>query len=759
MPASLSQVVSLIRDGTAAQVREALERGFAWPKDPARNPVFDLLDSARYTDAKQMPGKLEALLDHGLAVDFSLPFAASVVPSRRDVVRLGVIQDVHAATPNWGADLLQRAAALGLVDLIEVLLRRGAQDAQGLAKKAAAHERKLQALEKLLHETPTDFSQWGKWAEPLLCQRRSSGEQEAHALLSRHLPGAQDAPGIAAVLTTLRNQSLRGAVLDWLESDDSIWPRLHDMPGEAQKTGVVLSLWPHVLLTSSREDHPQLFKKAVDHMQTRQPAWIGLPVKALHAARWGQRTREDDYTRTGLMGWGGHGTPMPVLQTLLHGSRQLPKSKKQLRQMLRDAGSLMRAGCRLWVAGGEAGRPYTEQMLWALDHQQPNKKWLARHPQFLAAHSQTGETALHVVRDTKTADHWIECGLALDAVDSQVHQALARLVPLAGKIGANPGSRHISKGKEWATWIVEGWKHRNFPRQGQAWNATTAELACCHNKLFSAVPARIRNAMPKQGVALHWACTFGNPQIVEKLLSAGHDPAALDHAGRTPLLCLAMGTSAMWSEPEDAGFGRCVQMAITGQWPEGRDAQGIGPWQHLMQANRAGEYFDGNRNSSMTQLFEHLKQRRIKDPSLWQPADTTAALAHFQEAADVSRFASFIQGLPQVIVDDFLLALHDPDRWPQNMGRPVFAFAPKLVDALLACGADFEATSLTGQVLGDGIERLEARERSLEGTNLAHLLAKASLNQGPARAVMEQQRMARDVAPNAEPATGRRMRL
>lgn len=755
MPTSLSRIVSLIQSGSALQLQEALAAGFEWPKEPARHPVFDLLDTARLTNALEAPQKLEALIAHGMPVDFALPFGANVPPSRKEMVQLGLIHHPKAKNKHLDASLLERAAGLGLASMVDALLRHGAKDASGVARKMAAVGGKLPVLERILNATPSEDFQWKEWA-PTLLERRDI-DAKALDFITRYLPPPENDHEVAAVLRKLSDQRFRRGILKWLDHMPTLWGRLHDTPCPPNKTGVVPSLWPHVLCPRARETHPHLFHQAVAHLQ-RQPAWKSVPVAALHAPQWGPRNIEDDFIKSGLMGWTSQKILLPPLQALLHGSRRLPRGSGELRRMVRSARTMMAHGCELWVDGGEIGKPHTEQTLWAAADLRPSKRWLQRNEVFLAPHAETGDTPLHWVITTAGADHWIECGLDIGATDAHGNQALARIVPLAARTPSHPMAS-VSKSQEWTAWLIEGWKKRSFPTHGRAWNAGIAELACCQAAVFSALPASVRKSMPKNGQGLHWAAKYGNTKVIEKLLAMGHDDSAVDHEGLTPLACLAMGTAAGWNQVEEKGFSRCLDIAIAGQWPEGVAADGKTPFQRLMSTAYGKEAVGGGRSgTSIDRLLRHLLQRRIDQPEQWSAGDTTAVIEAMLDKSNPLVFSRFVRPLPAEALDDLLLALHDPARWPKTGNNNDHSFFGKMVVELVKLGANYEATSLTGDRLVDGWSRLETWESSI--SELRDEQRDTLLSQGEARSVMEHQRLQRtDVTDRDPPQERRRPRL
>lgn len=756
MPSTLNQVVSLIQSGSAHDVRQALANGFQWPKDATRHPVFDLLEAARHSNAREMPEKLDALIDHGMPVDFTLPFDTNVGATRKELVHLGIMEDRQHRNRHLSTPLLARAAGLGLTDLVDVLLRRGAVDEAAAARRMAALAGKLAALDRLLASTKPDEIRWTHWATALL--ERKAIDEAGFTLMARYLPAGDDTEQMGTLLHILSDQRFRRGVLAWLNHDPGIWQRLHDTPCPPVKTGVVPSMWPHVLSSHAREQYPLLFENAVAHMQ-RQPAWKTLPVGYLQAPKWGPRKLDEDYLKSGLMGWGGQLTLLPVLQTLLHGSRRLPRGRAEFRRMAKAARSLKRAGCVMWIGGEEAGQPHTEQTLWAAADLRPSKRWLLRHQLFLKPHVQTGITPLHVVRTTLGADHWIECGLDVGAVDAQGNQALALFVPLAAKTASQPPVS-VSKATEWAQWLKSGWKRRGFPSQGSAWDASIVELACCNTAVFSSLPAKARKSLPKNGQGLHWASMFGNAKIVERLLDMGHDPAAVDANGRTPLACLVMGMGAAGGGGEEKAFSRCVDLAILTHWPETVDLDGKNALQRLMESSCGKEAVSGNRNGkAIDRLLRHLVQRRVDQPCLWSAGDTSSVIEALREQSNMAVYTRFVQTIPSVAQDDLLLALHDPARWPANIRQSGLDFAVKMVATLVKLGANYEATSLVGHRLIDGWHRLEAWERSMtEGSNIR---PSALLSQGEARTVMEHQRLSLDTGGQQSPAEAgvRKMRL
>jgi hypothetical protein len=151
-------------------------------------------------------------------------------------------------------------------------------------------------------------------------------------------------------------------------------------------------------------------------------------------------------------------------------------------------------------------------------------------------------------------------------------------------------------------------------------------------------------------------------------------------------------------------------------WSDAMNQPGLDPWQVMTQDKNFQILLNPQYHGCRQQFFTLLHSARCREPSLWKKEDATTILTGFYQEERGEGFEKLATTLPSVILDDLLLALFNPQRWPKVYGGQCHFVqnGKRMAETLLTHGANLHGRDLLGNTLKDLWPLAQAAEEGME---------------------------------------------
>ena len=305
----------------------------------------------------------------------------------------------------------------------------------------------------------------------------------------------------------------------------------------------------------------------------------------------------------------------------------------------------------------------------------------------------------------------------------QGNQAMAGLLSRACNHFTEANNINIQDPAAWAAWTVEGWQTRNFPLTGFAYGQDMGQWATYNAETFKTYK---RNALMGQALdpthLIHASLRNLNAGLSVDLLEKGADPLVVDASGWNGFQYLADWARGRMDGHQENALARIITALdkLHGKqstlWQEALIGEGMDAWQIMCKEGRIGVLVEGDYKGPRQDFFTRLHQARCEDPSLWKWEDAKIVIEGVCQDEKGAGFEKFAGTLPAPILDDLLLALFNPDRWPRSGDEPEMLVrnGQRMAQTLLAKGANFNGQDIQGNKIGDLWEKALKAEESLE---------------------------------------------
>lgn len=757
MASKTSTLIELLRTGSAQDVDHFLAAGYKPPSDPVKHPILELfyLADPEYSTARDLEGKLEAFLRHGLSVDWKLPRRTPDSKKTRRLVSacLPRSSSGYVSNPFKEASLLARAAGSGRPEMVEAVLKYGAKpfDDQGAAIKVAAQCGQLHTLLLLSEQAQSDDRPdiWGECAESVIeCAYKRKASyllRSWEKIIPQDLTHEQRQLLLGKIF---KEESSSQAVSYWMESNPILFACIHD-PKYCSLDEVVGSFWPHALREAAhRGTQSPLFKMAL----SSDAAWLSTPVSSISLQKWTHKTGE----RGSLF---STKISLPPLQTLLHKTRISGDASG--RALARTAKSLIDKGALLWVGDNAPSSPATEAMLWAQNSHnrtKPRIEWLKKRPDWVAPHPVTGETALTTSLNTREADFWIHAGVSLSHIDALGNQMATYLLSHACR-HTDENAYNVSGALEWAKWMTDGWENRSFPTQGYANGQTMAEWSTFNSDTYRILSSITPPSQIDINALLQASVLNLNTPLVRSLIEEGANPNAQRSNGWNGMQHLSRWCASSPNGTQIKSIHAILDafdnLALENSqfWADAQKMPQDDPWQIITRGLALRTLYDESyaATNPLHRLFGQLHAARCQDASLWKWEDAGHVIEVFAQQYElVDNLNLFAADLPKEILDDLLLCTVNPQRWESpHFDLRSLSYGQQLALILMSKGASWDGVDLQGNRL---IDLLPEFQKGVDGSQQNSIAFMEEV-----QSVFEQQSL-QGVTPSVQ-STARRVRL
>lgn len=708
MASRTSQLAELIRTGSALQVEQFLTNGYKAPNNPLNHPILEIFYHAdpQHPSGREMEEKLLAFLRHGLDPNWALPTKVSIPKAYRFLASAGLPRNMRGeSNPGFeGAPLIVRAAGAGRVGMVKLLLKYGAKPLQGAtAVKAACDNNHPDALFALIEAAGPNYpfhTTWGQ-ATPdvIMCAYKN---KQPHILreweqLLPEVITPQKREGLLGPLS--KNRHADHALAYWMKQSPLLWQRLHDLTGEPSTKTYIPSLWPNALRLAVKEGpRNELFTLALSSDRT----WLSTPISTIHVRQWS--------IGAGKKGvWGGSTVALPPLQTLLHNTDINCTNKDK--NFVGSAKALLKRGATPWVGELTPDNSPTEAMLVSLvSGRKPSADVFRKRPYWMAPHPTNGADVFSACLNTKQADFWIAAGASLQHIDHHGNQSMAALISRACDHSTGAITLQINDPVAWSIWVCDGWENRGFPTQGFAYGQDIAQWATFNQdtyKTYKRMAGKQHLANPTHFLHASLRNLCGSLSV--ELLNKGADPLALDAAGWNGFHYLADWARTSMNGHQENALTKILsaleELHVKNPhlWADAMDQDGVDPWQVMTQDKDFHILINPIYHGCRQQVFTRLHEARCQKPSLWKKEDAKSIITGFYQEEYGTNFEKFIDTLPLVMLDDLLLSLFNPQRWPEVHGGECYFVrnGRRMAEALIARGANPHGRDLLGNTLGE----------------------------------------------------------